>query len=74
MPLAIAVVCAVAVVAVMRAYARRLELAHPAVGAPVTVQVASRALARGTLIAPDMLRAREIRRRSPPGAVATPGN
>lgn len=72
-PLAIAVVCAVAVVGVMRAYARRLELAHPAVGAPVTVQVASRALARGTLIAPDMLRAREIPATfAPPEAVAAP--
>jgi Flp pilus assembly protein CpaB len=70
-PLAIAVVCAVAVVGVMRAYTRRLELAHPAVGAPVTVQVATRALTRGTLIASDMLRAEQIPAAFvPPAAVA----
>lgn len=72
-PLILGLMCAVAVGVVMRAYARRLQLAHPAVGAQITVQVASRALPRGTRIAPDMLDGRRIPTAfAPPAAVAAP--
>ncbi len=67
----VAVACAIAAVALMHAYAQRLEAAHPALGAPVAVEVATRALTRGTQLTPDMLRSERIPSTFvPPAAVA----
>jgi Flp pilus assembly protein CpaB len=68
-----AVACALAAVAIMHAYAQRLEAAHPTLGAPVGVQVATRRLVRGTQLTPDMLHTEQVPSTyAPPAAVATP--
>jgi Flp pilus assembly protein CpaB len=66
-----AVACALAAVGVMHAYAQRLQAAHPTLGAPVAVQVATRALTRGTQLTPDMLRSHQIPSTFVPPAAVT---
>jgi Flp pilus assembly protein CpaB len=63
------VMCALAAVGIMHAYGERLVAAHPPVGRPVAVQVATRPLARGTRLSADMLRTEQI-----PSAFVPPGS
>lgn len=64
----LSVIAGVAAFLVVRGYAARLEALRPAVGEPVPVVVAARALPRGTVLTPDDVRAQEL-----PSAYAPPG-
>jgi Flp pilus assembly protein CpaB len=59
----------------VRGYQDRVEASHPAVGPPVATVTAATDLARGTILADDMLRSSDVPREFvPPGAVADAGS
>jgi Flp pilus assembly protein CpaB len=64
----LAVACGALSFALVRGYAARLEALRPAVGTPVPVVVAAQPIPRGTVLAANTLRIREI-----PSAFAPPG-
>lgn len=66
---AVSLACALVAAVSIRVYARAIEAAHPASGRQVPVQVATRALERGTRLSPDMLRATRL-----PSAYVPPGS
>jgi pilus assembly protein CpaB len=69
----LALLCGVAAFVLVQGYVGRVEAARPALGAPVSVVVAARDLARGTALAPDTLEVRELPAEfAPPGAVHDP--
>ncbi len=69
---ALAVVAGASAFWLTSAYAERLEALRPAVGAPIPVVVATRPLARGTVLETEVLRVREVPSNyAPPGAIAS---
>lgn len=68
----LSVMAGVAAFLVVRGYAARLEALRPAVGEPVPVVVATRALSRGTVLTTDDVRVRDLPSAyAPPGAVGS---
>jgi Flp pilus assembly protein CpaB len=70
---ALSVLAGVAAFLLASGYAKSVRAAYPDVGTPVPVVVASRALARGTVLGEDMLSVRSVPSSfAPPGALSSP--
>lgn len=68
--LVLALACGVGAFALVRGYAARLEALRPAVGAPVTVVVATEPLERGAVLTEEMLGIEQVPSMfAPPGAM-----